>query len=145
MTSVFILATAFLLIDQFSKVLVLDYLTPGKAIPIIPHALYFTRVHNTGVAFGLFRENNLLSILLVIFGCLLLFLLLYNTKVDGTIQKIACALIIAGALGNIIDRIRFGAVIDFIDVQFWPVFNIADMCISIAAGLFVIALLKKRK
>ena len=145
MTSVFILAISFLIVDQISKVLVLTYLTPGKTIPIIPNILYFTRIHNTGVAFGLFRENNVIALLLVVFGSLLLFLLLYNIKVVSDTQRVACALIIAGAIGNIIDRLRFGAVIDFIDVQFWPVFNIADMCISVAAGLFVISLLRKNK
>jgi len=145
LTSVFALAAAFLIVDQVSKMLVITYLAPGKTIPIIPKLLYFTRIHNTGVAFGLFRDNNIIALMLVILGCLLLFLLLYNIKVASLTQKIACALIIAGASGNIIDRIRFGAVIDFIDVQFWPVFNIADMCISIAAGLFIISLIRKNK
>jgi len=111
---------------------------------IIPHVFHITRVHNTGVAFGLFRDNGILSLVFVIVGIVLLIIILYNMRTFSRLGRIACAFIVGGAVGNIIDRIRFGYVIDFIDLQIWPVFNIADTCISVAAGLLLISLLLNR-
>jgi len=142
---ILVLATIALLIDQITKALVLTNLALGESATVIPNILDFTRVHNTGVAFGLFRDANSLSILCVVIGCILLMFIILNLKHASVAQKIAGSLIIGGAVGNIIDRIRFGAVIDFIDFKIWPVFNIADTCISIAAGIFVISILIKRK
>ncbi len=130
-------------IDQVSKYLVIDALIPGESIIIIPRFLYFTFVQNTGVAFGLFRDNPLAAQSLVLIGCTVGMIILCAIKKMSMIDRVACACMIGGAIGNLIDRILYGAVIDFIDLRVWPIFNVADMCISIAAGLLIISMIRK--
>jgi signal peptidase II len=124
-----------LILDWITKQWALRSLALGESIVIAPF-FYLTHVHNTGSAFGLFQNNNwvLLGIALVIFGLLL-------AAVPRLIADLGCwaeigiGLVLGGALGNIIDRLRFGYVVDFFDFRVWPVFNIADSAISVGTVL----------
>lgn len=130
-----------ILLDQYSKMKILTYmLTHSDELILLPF-LNFTLVFNSGVAFGLFREfgelvPNIFSFIGLAFGFGLIIWALVQKK-----HYYAMTLISAGALGNAIDRIRLGVVIDFIDVYWkhlhWPTFNIADISICIGACIFL--------
>jgi signal peptidase II len=132
------------LLDQLTKALVLKHISTEELIPIIPGFFNLVQVHNTGAAFGMLKDNNLFFIAL---SCLALSVLATlgwkGIFVDGP-SRWAAALLVAGIAGNLTDRILHGHVVDFLDFILpvygrWPAFNVADACICIAAGLFVIA------
>jgi len=139
------IAGVVVLIDHFSKLWFLHHYQLGESHPVLPH-LYFTLVHNTGTAFGMFQDNNKA---LLIMSYVILGVLLYSAR--GLWERgqewafFGVALIIGGAIGNIVDRHLYGQVIDFIDLRFWPVFNIADSAISVGAVLTGIGLLRPQK
>ena len=136
-----ILMLIIILLDQFSKMKILSYmLIHSKELVILPF-VNFTLVFNSGVAFGIFRDfgqlvPHIFSFIGVVFGLGLISWAIFNKK-----HYLAMTLISAGALGNAIDRIRLGVVIDFIDVYWknlhWPAFNIADISICIGACIFL--------
>ncbi len=103
-------------------------------------------VHNTGIAFGFFRthERALLILITLSLGCLFYWSTRLKEGSPSGLNRAALALILGGALGNWIDRVRWGAVIDFLDFRIWPVFNIADSAITLGVGLYLISLLRSR-
>tara|TARA_R110002110_G_scaffold271566_1_gene486956 strand:- start:54532 stop:55071 length:540 start_codon:yes stop_codon:yes gene_type:complete len=137
------------LLDQASKLLVMQNLKLGDAIDIIP-GLRLVLLHNYGVAFGMFNENALVSrlILLAVAVGISLFIgiWLYRTTVQEKAQGIGLVFILGGALGNIIDRVVQGYVVDFIDFYFkswhFPAFNIADSFITIGAFFIILSIFK---
>ena len=136
-----------IIIDQFSKLLVRNLLELGEIIKITPKIIWITYVQNTGAAFSIsFGTPGLNKIVFIIVSLLAIFLIFYLlSKTSSKIEKISFALILGGALGNLIDRITLGSVTDFIWCDFpdvimtrWPVFNIADSSIVIAITIMVI-------
>ena len=129
--------------DQFSKLYFSKILSINESLPIIRGILHFTLVHNTGIAFGLFKNQGIVFIIIPIIATVLLvfnvYYYRYNQDDLSRSYIIAFSLILGGAIGNLIDRIYLGYVIDFIDFRIWPVFNVADSAITIGA---VIILLK---
>ncbi|GLI53950.1 signal peptidase II [Thermodesulfovibrio yellowstonii] len=132
-----------LLIDQITKYLAIKFLAPDGIIKLLPF-LNLVYVENTGTAFGMFKflgSGFFIIIALVVTG-FLVYIYFKDTK-----NWFIYSLIIAGALGNIIDRLIYGYVIDFIDLHLknlhWPAFNVADSAISIGIVLFVYKNLKK--
>ena len=120
----------------FMVLLILDQLTKYFAkkltysTPLIKNFFYLTFVKNTGIGFGLFQNTNpyLIWISIIALG----FIMFYYDKIPKkTFPKVMVLFIAAGILGNLIDRLAFGYVIDFIDFRIWPVFNIADSLITI--------------
>lgn len=107
---------------------------------VIPKILHFTLVHNTGIAFGLFKNQGVIFIIISIIAIFLFSWFLYSRRQEEDFSKLsilAFSLIIGGAFGNLIDRLQFGFVIDFIDFRVWPVFNIADSAITIGAAILI--------
>ena len=134
---------AVVLLDQFSKSLVLRRMSFNQSIPVVPSVFHITLVGNTGIAFGLFKGN---SALLVFVGLLTLFWIygfIRRRRIKDRTLLIGLGLVSGGAFGNLMDRIHYGYVIDFLDFRIWPVFNIADLCISIGTALFFVACFKK--
>lgn len=127
-----------LLVDQSLKVWVINHFQLGKTKPLLPNVIHLTLVHNTGTAFGLFQNANFLFIILsfAIMGCLILLSLKENSGAAYFFSWFPLSLLLGGAMGNLIDRIRLGYVVDFIDLRVWPVFNLADSCITV--GIFLI-------
>ncbi len=135
------------LLDQITKLLVLKYLPLYTRIEIISGFIDITHVRNPGIAFGLLRNfgNQYQIISLFIITAISLFLLLViltQTTSDDRFQTISLSLIFGGAIGNLIDRFRFGEVVDFISVHwqnlyYWPSFNVADAAISAGIILFL--------
>lgn len=137
---------AVLLTDQLSKALALRYLAGVPTTPIWPGVFHLTLVVNSGVAFGLFRGYGLL-VTLVTLG--LLALLLRSSLRAGAgprtrWMRLGLGLILGGAGSNLLDRVRFGGVVDFLDFRVWPVFNVADSCVTIGAILLAWVLTRAR-
>lgn len=130
------LVAVLLISDQVTKHLVEAHFFLGQSKVIIPHFLNLTFVLNDGMAFGLFQGKNVLLGIIVI--GILVGMLWWSRNLNWKLLEIniVAAMIISGALGNLIDRIRIGHVIDFVDVYVgtfhWPVFNVADSCISLS-------------
>lgn len=101
-----------------------------------------TLVHNTGIAFGLFRDQGLLFIIVPIIAVVILLVYnIYYYRQTGSLSKLyilGFSLILGGAIGNLIDRLTLGYVIDFIDLRVWPVFNVADSAITIGTIIIIL-------
>lgn len=130
-----------LIIDQLTKAWVRASMTLNETIPVLGDVVRLTYIHNEGAAFGLSigqHSSKVFLVLAAIASLLVLYLLLTSPR-DGRTQRIALALILGGALGNIIDRVRWSMVVDFIQVgvagHFWPIFNVADSAVTIGAAL----------
>ena len=135
------------LFDRVTKVFFSNLLSYGESIPVIKRILHFTLVHNTGIAFGLFKDQGVVFIILPVIAIgLLIFNIYYYRNNNEALSRpyiFAFSLILGGAIGNLIDRIAYGYVIDFIDLRVWPVFNIADSAITIGAGIIILSCIKQ--
>ncbi len=127
--------------DQVSKYFVVKNLKPVGNIPVIKGFLDFTYVENYGAAYGSFQNKKFI---LIGFTSLIIIFLIYvilTRKIKHPIAITSLALVIGGGIGNLIDRIRIGYVVDFLDIGplfSFPVFNIADCCVVVGAVLFII-------
>lgn len=123
--------------DQFSKHLVETYLYLGQSIPIISDIVNITLLRNPGALFGFMPDGRWIFIVITIISLAIMVLLMIEIPRGKIYMRVGMTLIMAGALGNLIDRVRFGYVIDFIDFGFWPVFNIADTALIVGAAFFL--------
>lgn len=140
-------------LDQASKWLVLASVRPYEAIPVIPGFFNLVLVHNPGGAFGFLAGQSAgwRALFFLFFSALavcLIFYLYIKTPPSDKWLLTGFSLIIGGAVGNLIDRIRLGEVVDFLDLYIgewhWPAFNVADSAISIGMGIFGIYLLLRK-
>ncbi|MFH1507114.1 MAG: signal peptidase II [Candidatus Omnitrophota bacterium] len=120
-------------IDRFTKILALNEFVPGLTLPVIRNVFHFTLTFNRGAAFGILK--NQLFFLIAVTFLSIIFICVNLKKESKKPDRLAFLLILAGALGNLYDRIFFGYVIDFLDLRVWPVFNVADSAITIGALL----------
>jgi signal peptidase II len=143
---IFIIVLVIFSLDQLSKFLITKTISLHQSVPVISGIFHITLVRNRGAAFGILKNQLYLFILTSIGAIILIFLNLREhrgKKLD--IYSLALSFILAGALGNLVDRIMFGGVIDFLDFRIWPVFNIADSAITIGAVLLGWSILKADK
>jgi signal peptidase II len=141
-----IIISSIFFLDQLTKILASKFLQPNHAFPIIKGVIYLSLVHNRGAAFGMFKNQLWLFIFSALFAITLIYMELKNDKgARPFIYSLALALILAGALGNLIDRLLFGYVVDFLDLRIWPVFNVADSSVTIGAVLLAYSILKTEK
>lgn len=126
-------------LDRITKNFFTNLLAYGESLPVIPKVLHMTLVYNTGIAFGLFKDQGFVFIIIPVIAIALLIFNIYyyrqNNQALSHTYIVAFSLILGGAIGNLIDRISYGHVIDFIDFRIWPVFNLADSAITIGAVL----------
>jgi signal peptidase II len=124
-----------LLFDQVSKAIISRLMYRGQSIPLIPLILSITYVKNPNAAFGIPVGTPIIMMILTSIATVLLILYYAKLKEKSSLLYVGLAMIIGGAIGNLIDRFRMQQVIDFIEVGFkrftWPVFNIADSCVTI--------------
>src|SRR5213595_1324296 len=132
-------------LDQWTKQAVLRFISPDEPRIVIPDFFSLVNVTNTGAAFGSFRNNNTFFIAFSSLAGFVVLALLVRRRARDLWGDMSLALLLAGILGNLTDRLLYGHVIDFLlfdlHVRFahpWPAFNVADSCISIAVALFVI-------
>jgi signal peptidase II len=145
------LSAVLVVLDQWTKYLAVEHLTYRERVPVVPGFWDWNLTHNTGAAFsflanaGGWQHGFFIGLALVI-SALLAFWLLRTPRNDWR-TAVPFALIVAGACGNVIDRVRFGYVVDFIHWYWrqydWPVFNVADSCIVVGALLMVVVGLRK--
>lgn len=131
------------IIDRLSKWFINKTIIAGESVPLIENILHLTYVKNTGAAFSNFQGQT--SLLILVTSLLILALFVYmvkRMKTEDPKLLLAFALIIAGGLGNLFDRIAFGYVIDFLDFRIWPVFNLADTAIVIGCFLMLINVIR---
>lgn len=144
--SFLIFSILIVVIDRILKFVIFKNFHIGSSFPVIKDILYITPTYNKGVAFGLFKESApfILVVLPVIAACFILYIILMK-RPESLLLKSGLFLVLAGAIGNLIDRIICGYVLDFIDVRIWPVFNMADSSITVGAGLILWYLFKMRR
>lgn len=131
-----------LVLDQISKVMIDMWMHPGESRPLIPGLLYLTYVKNTGGAFGVLPRSTwifIVSSLALLSAVFIAFLVARHNPYarllfSGTLANLGVGAVVGGALGNLVDRLRFGAVLDFLDFRVWPVFNLADIGIVLGVA-----------
>lgn len=134
-----ILAGAVILIDQLLKLLVVNTIKVDGAVTVIDPLLRFVYVENKGAAFGLLENQRWIFISLTAVVILIFIIALFRTKTKSKLFFISAGMIIGGGIGNLIDRVFLGYVIDYIQLSFFPpVCNFADYCITAGTILFVI-------
>lgn len=138
----FVLPLAVVILDQFSKYIVVENMALGESIPIIEEVFHLTYILNPGAAFGMFAHNRLFFITIAVIVIGIIIWARREILASPWEVKAGCGLFLGGAIGNLIDRARQGLVIDFFDFRIWPVFNIADIAICIGVGLIIWNLLK---
>ena len=137
------IALGVIALDQVSKILILNFLYEGQ-LDLIPGILRFTYVENRGAAFGMLSDHRWVFMLLSVIGIAAIGAYMWFYVKDRT-GRVALSLIIGGGIGNMIDRVAYGFVVDFIDFylfDFWVwVFNIADSAVCVGAGIFALYLI----
>jgi signal peptidase II len=152
MRFIFFLSLPLYALDQWTKLMVLRSISPDEPRAVVPDFFNLVNVTNTGAAFGSFRGNNTFFIAISAIALLVVLALLVQRRPPDVWRDASLALLLAGILGNLTDRLLYGHVIDFLlfDLHIpyahpWPAFNVADSCISIAVVSFVIHSFWKEK
>jgi signal peptidase II len=129
--------------DQVSKWLVTRGMTLGQSVPVVDDLVRFTYIHNPGAVFGLRIGGGSLHLAVALVAMVLVGAMLWRLPPTEGLARVGLALVLGGAAGNVIDRIRLGEVIDFLDFGIgdvrWWIFNLADACVTTGAGLLVLA------
>ena len=127
----FLLAAALVVVDQLVKFLVRANIPLGEGVPFIPHILQLTYYQNTGAAFSIFEQHTWVLTLISAVASVLLIVLLAKRTFNHPFAMVSLALVLAGAVGNLIDRLFLGYVTDMFQTLFmnFPIFNMADICI----------------
>ena len=141
----FLISLAVLLLDQMVKRLIMSDMPLGMSIPVLPGIFHITYIQNPGAAFGILAQQRWLFIAVgfLFMGAAVLFR--RRLRRESRWMQCGVALLLGGAVGNLVDRILWGAVVDFLDFRVWPVFNIADISIVVGVGCMMYALLRQEK
>ncbi|MDD5503988.1 MAG: signal peptidase II [Candidatus Omnitrophica bacterium] len=132
--------------DRITKALVFSSLTAGTSYPVIDNILHISPIYNKGMAFGLFPNWG--SSFFAVISCLILLFIAYFLifkKPKSFLLISGMCFVFSGALSNLIDRLAYGRVLDFIDFRLWPVFNIADSAITLGVSLISLYLFKQSR
>jgi len=141
-------------LDQVTKLWVMGHMDLFQSWPVLPGFFSITYVRNPGAAFGLFASMSDLARMAILVGVSvlavgLLTVFYLRSPYADRMSRVAAVLVMGGAVGNLIDRIRFGEVVDFLDVYLgryhWPAFNMADSCITIGITLFILGAWRERE
>jgi len=135
------LSAVLVLLDRVTKWWALRSLPLEQPQNLIGNSIRLTRVHNVGGAFGVFPGSGSLFIGVSVAISIILLVLLLSGRLRGWLLQTGVSIVLAGALGNLIDRLTYGYVLDFFEIRGFPIFNLADTCITIGAILIVIPIL----
>ncbi|MFZ3173052.1 MAG: signal peptidase II [Carboxydocellales bacterium] len=134
-----------LIVDQLTKYIVRINMRELESIPLIREVFHLTYILNPGAAFGMLAYKTVFFIVMaiVVIGGVII----YNHRLSGEqlVLRIALGLQVGGAIGNLIDRVRFAHVVDFLDFRVFPVFNFADTAITVGVGLLILEILRQNK
>ena len=151
MSVLYAIVLSIIFLDQATKLLIRNTLRLGQSIPIIPHVFDITYVLNPGAAFGLLAGRdpsfrNPFFIAISILAILLILYYYYHHRERRTLQVLGLSFILGGAVGNLIDRLSIGMVVDFLDFHYgryhWPAFNVADSAITIGVLLMMVDIVR---
>ena len=147
-----LLTLSVLLLDQATKAMVASRMTLFSSAPVLPGLFHITLVRNKGALFGLLQDlpdpyRSTLFTVVPVLAIVLMLVFQYRTTIRDLATQTGLALILGGAFGNLVDRLRLGYVVDFLDVflgeHHWPAFNVADSCISVGVVLLLFDLLAR--
>ena len=133
------------ILDQAVKAYVASTMLPGESIPVAAPFFHITFVLNPGAAFGIFRDQQWLFLATAIVFSIAFLVFYERLRRSGVLIHYGSVALAAGAVSNLIDRIRLGHVVDFFDFRIWPVFNIADIAIVLGTGAVLWALFVQRR
>lgn len=147
----YLVALAIVILDQISKGLVIIYMEVGQSIALIDDLFYLTSHRNAGAAFGILQDQRWFFIIVTLFVISAVSWYIWKIKDGKGLMNWSMALILGGAIGNFIDRLLFGEVVDFLNVYiplFWttynfPIFNVADSALVIGAALLFIDVIRE--
>ena len=140
MTCLVLITSLVVIVDRLAKYLVFNNLLQGQSIEVIPKFFHLTLVLNTGAAFGIFKNFTAFFVVSSLSVIALIGIYAWYCKLKDLFLSVVLGLILGGAIANLIDRLIFGYVIDFMDFRIWPVFNIADSSITVGSILLVVKL-----
>ena len=150
----FVISSSLIVVDQYTKFMITLHIPLSYSINVVEGFFNLTHVRNSGVAFGIFSEQNsqlkpYLLIFVSIIAIIAILVIFHQTEREKRLVQGGLVLVFSGAIGNLIDRVLHKEVIDFIDIFFnnrhWPAFNVADACITIGVMLLAADLLLSSK
>ncbi len=138
-----IIIAALVVLDQVTKLMALHLLEPVGSVEVIKGVFRFTYVENEGAAFGMFADNRWVFMIISTVAIAALLIYLWKFRPNSRFACMALSMIIAGGIGNMIDRVYLGFVVDFLDFCAFPelwmwVFNVADVCVCVGGGMLVL-------
>lgn len=136
----YLIAAAIIALDQWTKALVVKHMELGESIPLFQDVLHLTSHRNMGAAFGILQNQRWLFIVITIAVVIGIMISLIRIGKSQPRVSLALSLVLGGAIGNFIDRISTGQVVDFVDVTLinFPIFNVADVAITVGVGLLLL-------
>ena len=136
-----LLALFIVFIDQVSKFYIQTHMVLGISIPIIQDIFHITYILNAGAAFGLFENQTAFFVIIAI--CMVIAAIYFYPRIPKqySLLRFGTGLIVGGAMGNVVDRIKTGYVVDFFDFRIWPIFNIADIGIVCGVGCIIFTII----
>jgi signal peptidase II len=147
-----IVAIPLIVLDQATKLIIVRTMTLHSIIPVIPDFFDIVHARNQGAAFGVLRDNSIRLPFLIgvsLLAVIVIAIFFRKLRPDQKLSAWGLSLILSGAVGNLIDRVRLGEVVDFLNVHwyghYWPAFNVADSAICIGVGLLVIDMLLEER
>jgi len=134
---ILLLVLVIVMMDQWSKFYIQTHMMLGMSIPVVQDVFHLTYILNPGAAFGLLEHQTMFFVVIAV--CMVLAAIYYYPKIpkEYRLLRFGAGLVVGGALGNVIDRIRTGYVVDFFDFRIWPIFNIADIGIVCGVGCII--------
>ncbi|MCR5636426.1 MAG: signal peptidase II [Clostridiales bacterium] len=128
--------------DQLTKYMVVNFLMPVGSVPVIGDFFKFTYLENRGAAFGIFQNQRWIFIVLTFAILAVMLWISFRYEIKSKMLFASLVLVAAGGIGNLIDRIFLGYVIDFISFSFFPpIFNFADCCITVGAVMLLVSMI----
>ena len=131
------------ILDQLSKYHIQKSMQEGMSIPVAENIFHITYILNTGAAFGMLENQRWFFVFTALFLLVAVAVSYRKILQQPFLLQLGIGLLVGGAVGNLIDRIRLGKVVDFFDFRIWPIFNVADIAICLGAGLILWMILKK--
>ena len=135
-----IIIAASVILDQLTKWIVVNSMELYESFVLIPKFFSFTYIHNYGAAWGMLSDRRWIFILITSVALIIMPIILYRYRKVHVLFSLSLSLFIGGALGNLIDRVFVGYVVDFLEFTFidFPVFNVADICVVFGAGFMIV-------
>ena len=129
-----------IVIDQWSKQYIQAHMMPGVSIPVVDGIFHITYVLNPGAAFGILENQRMFFIAIALLMLILTIYFFKHIPDNFRLMRLGLSLLAGGAIGNVIDRMQTGYVVDFFDFRIWPVFNVADIAIVTGVGCVIYTL-----